>query len=141
MKPYGSAGRDPLLVRAMSAYRRDHRGERARDPIRSVTAPRKSDRQFACRLCGFHWLPFRAPMPTDLASDRSTHRCWVPAEVYDIVQRLANADGGLATGLNAVLRDRLEELTGQRETTPYWEEAHRRLERRATPDQSKDGGS
>ena len=135
MKPYGSAGRDPLLIRAMSAYRRDHRGERVRDPIRSITAPKKSCRQFACRLCGFHWLPFRAPMPTDLASDRMTHRCWVPSEVYDIVRRLADADDGL----DAVLRDRLEELTGQRTATPYWEEAHRGLPRPTSPDQGKGG--
>lgn len=115
MTPFGGA--DPLLLRAMKAYRREHRDERARDPIRGIPAPRRSYRQFACRLCGFHWLPFRAPMPTDLAADRAAHRCWIPGELNDLARRLPNVHDA---DLDGVLRDRLEELTGQRWWHPAW---------------------
>jgi hypothetical protein len=114
MRPYGAV--DPLLTLAMRRYRRSHPDDRlARDPIRSVTAPMKSQRQFACRLCGFRWPPFRAPMPRELGESRAAHRCWVPADVAALRQRIAITD--LGDELREVLRDQLEELTGDRNFT------------------------
>lgn len=82
------------------------------DPICYIRAPKARQRQFACRLCNFVWAPFERGMPKALRASREAHRCWIPDEVIDVCRAMV---GALADdALIEVMRDRLEELTGDR---------------------------
>lgn len=118
MRPYFLTDLEKMfLERAMRAHRQqatDPKEKRAVDPVRSIPAPKKSQRQFACRLCGYVWPPWRGRMPLLTREGRAEHRCWVPQHIHTLRARIeAERDLG-PSELAAVLNDQFEEMTGHR---------------------------